>query len=470
LGSTAYRKTGNGELEMKSQIVLFIALALLLPSAIAFNCNSLSGGDLEVCSSIQNTNLSQTDKDLLISDIFNPNKTTPDFDFVYQWNTNLNIANSPDGRIYSSGTINSAWIKIISLMPSIIENNTLYSSNSGKLLTAYSYNYQLPSGTISGDCRTYYSLSSKTEQLNVYVNNNLIGHNKLTAFNNLNQENLNLKSELVINLQYKVDHYINRRHCSEYDRDGNCIRHYYRCEFSYTEYRTDSLTINDQLNAKLYQNQQKSLFKITNKYYGVTQGILQADNYTNLILSFNNSEYKYSKYIYSLDYSLPYYVLTIKAEPVEIINFNNIHVDKQNSSFYFTVADNSKCKIQLNDFFSSKLFPCDLSFNEINFSIRTDKTNYFDNDTIKVYISPDNLLVSLTYANKTITAKNYTEFKSILYENKISAKVGDKEQVTLININKREDFDTLYQLVSLFFVGYICYKASKQYISKWRVA
>ena len=161
---------------MKNKIISFIALVLLLPSAIAFNCNSLSGGDLQVCNSIQNTNLSQTDKDLLISDIFNKNKTSPDFDFVYQWNTNLNIPNSPNGKTYSSSVINNAWIKIIALMPSIIENNTLYSSNAGKLQTAYNYNYKLPSGTASGDCNTHYSLSSKTEQLNVFINGNLIGH------------------------------------------------------------------------------------------------------------------------------------------------------------------------------------------------------------------------------------------------------------------------------------------------------
>ena len=453
---------------MQNKLALFItALALLLPSAIAFNCNSLSGGgDLQVCNSIQNTNLSQIDKDLLISDIFNKNKTTPNFDFVYQWNTNLNIPNSPDGNTYSSGTINGAWVKIISLMPSIIENNTLYSSNAGKLLTAYNYNYQLPSGTASGDCKTYYSLSSKTEKLNVYINNNLIGQDKLTAFNNLNQENLNFKSELVINLRYKIDHYKNKRYCGRYSH-GRCVSYYYRCEFSSTEYRADSLTISNQLNAKLYQNTPVSSFKITNKYNNITQGSLEASNYSNLILSFNNSQYEYDKYIYSLNYSLPYYALTIRAEPTENINFNNIHVDKQNHSFYFTVADASNCQAILYDFFSSRVFPCDLSFNQINFSIRTDKTNYFDNSTIKVYISPDNLLVNLTYVNKTITARNYTEFNSILYENKISAKIGDQEQIALINVNRREDFDTLYQLCTLFLVGYVCYKTTKAYAFKF---
>jgi hypothetical protein len=450
---------------MKALFALITALALLLPSAIAFNCNSLSGGDLAICNSIQNTNLSQTDKDLLISDIFNSNKTSPNFDFVYQWNTNLNISNSPDGKIYSSGTIKNAWIKIISLMPSIIENNTLYSSTSGKLLTAYVNNYQLPSGTVSGDCNTYYYLSSKTEQLNVYINNNLIGHDKLTSFNNLNQD-ANFKSELVISIKYKIDHYKNRKYCSKYDSKGRCVKYAYKCELSSTEYKTDKLTINDQLSAKFYRNNPASAFKITDKYSGITKGILEASNYTSLILSFSNSSYKNSKYIYSLNYTLPYYVLTIKAEPTEITSFNNININRKNNSIYFTVADASNCKIQLNDFFSSKIIPCNLSFNEIDFSIKTDRINYFDNDSIKVYISPDNLQVNLTYANKTLTYKNYTELKAVLYENKISAKVGDKEQNALVNINKRGDFDTLYQLCALFFVGYICYKATKGYAFK----
>ena len=438
---------------------------MLLPSAIAFNCNSLSGGSLQVCNSIQNTNLSQTDKDLLISDIFNPNKTTPDFNFVYQWNTNLNIPNSPDGKTYSSGTINSAWIKIISLMPSIIENNTLYSSNAGELQTAYGYNYQLPSGTASGDCNTYYSLSSKTEQLNVYVNGNLIGHDKLTAFNNLNQENLNFKTELVVNLEYRIDHYRSQVYCGKYI-NGTCMQYYYTCQFSSTEYKTDSLTISDQLNAQLYQSNLTSSFKVTGEYYNTTKGVLQADNYTDLILSFNNSEYEYSNYIYSLNYSLPYYALTIRADPAEIINFNNIHVDKQDNNFYFTVGDASNCKIQLNDFFNSEIFPCDLSFNEINFSIRTDKTNYFNNDTIKVYITPDDLLVNLTYGNQSITARNYTEFRAVLYENKIYATVNDQEEAILINVNNKEDFDTLLELCALLLIGYICYRVIKVYAFK----
>ena len=101
---------------MKKYLILLI-LTALLPSVIAFNCDTLGGGDLYICKEIQSTSLTSYEKDLLISDIFNKNKTTPDFDFIYLWNTNLNIPNSPDGKTASSGTIRNAWAKIIFLTP-----------------------------------------------------------------------------------------------------------------------------------------------------------------------------------------------------------------------------------------------------------------------------------------------------------------------------------------------------------------
>ncbi|MDP2947337.1 MAG: hypothetical protein Q8N88_04430, partial [Nanoarchaeota archaeon] len=190
------------------QKFIFLVFALILPSAVAFNCDGLSGGDLYVCKSIQDANLTSIEKDLLISDIFNKNKITPNFDFIYLWNTNLNFTNSPDGKEYSSGTISNAWIKIISLMPSILDNETLYSSNNEKLLTAYNYRYTLPSGNAKGDCKTEYSLESKDEDLKIYLNNNLIGKDKLISFIISNEsDNLVFKSELNIQVNYRVAHY-----------------------------------------------------------------------------------------------------------------------------------------------------------------------------------------------------------------------------------------------------------------------
>lgn len=442
---------------MKKEVLTLFVFALLLPSVIAFNCNSLGGGDNYVCNQIQSTNLSSADKDLLISDIFNKNKTTPNFDFIYSWNINLQINSPPDNKYSSSGTINNAWIKIISLMPSILENNTLYASSNGKLLTAYNFNYgSLPSGTEYRDCATYYSWSNQDSNLKVYLNNNLIGTDKISSYQIFNSpDNLTFKAELSITAKYKVEHYRYK-----------WINNYRKCKYYSTEYRTDSLKLTDTLNATLYKNQINSSFKITNKYLNITQGVLQADNFTNLKLSFNNSFYRETKYTYSLNYALPFYVLTIKAEPYKDIESSNIHIDKSGNSFLFTIKDTSNCKIQVYDFFNSITKDCDLNFNQTNFSIRTDKVNYFDNETIKVYIAPSNLKVNLTYANKTISVINYTELKTELYQNKIRASINNQEENAFINVTKKSDVDFLCNFGVLSFIFYFFYKAGKAYLVK----
>lgn len=439
---------------MKKQVFILLAFALVLPSAIAFECNSLSGGDFQVCDTIQKTNLSSYEKDLLMADIFNKNKTIPNFDFVYVWNTNLQIPNSPDGKTYSSGTIKSAWIKVIALMPSIIEENILYSTKTGKLRTEYNYQYVLPSGTEYKDCKTEYSLTSNNANLAIYLNEAKIGDQKISSFNIYEDyDSLNFRSELNIQVRYKVTHYRYKW------VDGSR-----RCRSYSNEYRTDNLKITDNLNAKPYKNQINSSFKIKEIYRNTTQGILEAENYTHLKLIFNNSYYEDSNYIYSLNYTLPYYVLNLKAEKVENTNFNNINIVQDKNKIYFTVRDSSNCKLELFDHFNSKTKTCDLSFDQFNYSIKTDKINYYENDTIKVYILPEDLSLNITYGNESRIVKNYTEFKAQLYQNKIYARLEDQEVLQLINVNKRENTKILYNLGVLFFFGYIFFKITKAYL------
>lgn len=440
------------------QFLFYLTLALLLPSAIAFNCNSLSGGDFNLCNEIQKEDITSSEKDLIISDLFNPNKTTPNFDFIYSWNTNLKFEKSPDGKEYSSGTINNAWIKIISLMPSIINNGTLYSSSNEKLLTAYNYKYTLPSGKERDDCKTVYQLENTVEDLNVYLNDNFIGKDKLISIIIPNQENLTFRAELNIQIRYKVTHYRKRE-----------INDRMQCVYYSIEHRTDNLKISDSLSAKLYKSNLKSDLKVLDKYDGVIKGNLTANNFTNLVLNFSNSSYQNYRYTYSLNYTLPYYILTLKAETSENINSKNIHVDKINNNFILTVFNASKCEIQMSDYFSSATRLCDLSFTKNNFSIKTDKTNYFENDTIKVYITPNNILVNLTYANQSILVKNYTEFKSVVYENKIKAKLNDSEITLLVNITNRNDFVFLRNIGTLSFIGYIFFKGAKVYFSTFPI-
>ncbi len=440
---------------MKKQFFILLILSALLPSVIAFNCNSLSGGDFYVCNNIQSTSLTSYEKDLLVADIFNKNKTSPNFDFVYSWNTKLSIPGPSDGKYSSSGTIRNAWVDIVSLMPSIIENDTLYASDKGKLLTAFGYQSgSLPSGTEYRDCKTYYSWNGQSSSLSIYLNNVKIGSDKITAYQVYNNpENLNFRAELTVNSGYRVDHYRYQYY-----------RRIYSCRPYSTDYRTDTLRVVDSLDAKLYQNTISSSFKITDQYLNITKGVLSVSNYTNLVLSFNNSEFSNQKYVYSLNYTLPYYALTIKAERVDNFEYNNIRVDKNKENFTFNVRDASKCKIELFDHFNSRIVDCDMSFNETIFSIKTDKTNYYENDTVKVYIYPSNVLVNVSYGNNSRIARNYTEFTATLYQNKVYAQLNDNKVDWLINVNKTENTIILYNLGALSFVGYFFYKSVKVYL------
>ena len=426
---------------------IFLAVAFLIfPLATAFNCNSLNSGDKDICNSIQqNLDLTAEEKDLLISDIFNPNKTSPDHDFVYMWNTNLKITSPSDGKTYSSGTIRNAWVKILTAMPSVLENGTLYVPKNGKLQTEYNYNVILPSARYKYDCKTIYSVTGQKATLNVYLNGKLIGNNKITNFD-LNDKNAVFTVALNIEVSYRVKHY---------DDDY--------CEYYKSDYYTDRITLADSFNAKLYDEIPESDFKITNKYYGTTSGELIADNYTSLELTFNNASFERTNYVYSLNYSLPYYVLTLQADKVENTQIDNFRITETDNKLSFAIDNPENCRIVLSNHFESFSKNCDLEYNKSELSIKTNKLNYNENETIEVNIFPENKLVNLTYANQTIQAQSKAEFKAVLYYNKITAKYGDSESERIINVTNNKNKKLAIDLSSFGFFGYILYSFLKKY-------
>lgn len=439
---------------MTKKIISFFALVLLFHSATALSCSGLSGGDLYVCNSILETNLSLQEKDLFISDIFNKNKTSPNFDFVYSWNNNLNI-NSPSRTPYhSSGTIRSAWVEIIALMPSIIENETLFTTSQGSLKTEYGYSYTLPSGRLSGDCRTDYSLKSNTATLSVFLNEHLVGNSKLSSFNIQNTNpNLTFRSELNIGVEYNVHRYRRVYH-----------RTYSSCRFYRTETRTDTLRISDSLNAILYQNEPFGETEINSVYNDITRGTLKAENFTSLILSFNNSYYKSNRYLYSLNYSLPNYVLTLKAEKINQIRLSNIFIEEQEDLVYFGVRDSSSCNINLRTHFSSINRNCNLDFNPVNISIKAERVNYYENSLIKVNITPDDLVINISYGNQTKLVKGYAEFNATLGDNKIFTEINGREIAYFVNVIERQKVNFLIDISSLYFFGLIFFRFLKAYL------
>jgi len=337
-------------------------------------------------------------------------------------------------------------LKIITLMPSILENNTLYGSAQGKLMSAFNYDVELPTEKLPGDCKTTYSLVSNTNNLDVSLNNNLIGHDKLTSFTLSEPEDLNFQSIFNIQVKYKIKHY-------ELNNGS--------CDYSYSEYKTDNLQLTDTFFAIVYRKVPESSFKITEKILDTTKGFLEANNYTKLVLSFSNSSFEKRKYVYHLNYSLLYYVLTIRAEPFNETIINNIFIEEQNDKFLFSVKDADNCQIKLYNHFGSITKPCDTSYSGINLSITTDKLNYYENETIKVNITPSNLSVNITYGNTSKVAVGNAEFNSTLYQNKITAVYSDEEAERYVNVIEKSKTTFLLNFGILCLFGLFFFKFLK---------
>jgi len=438
---------------MKTLFVFLLAVAIGIPMATAFNCNELIAGDIEICKSIQQSKLTLLEKDLLIADIFRPSNTFPYHDFIYSWNLDLDITSSPDEIKTNSGSIRNAWVKIIAPMPSILEEDILYIPERGKLLSEHNYEVSLPTKKQKYDCKTTYSLRSKKETLRIFANGEYIGQDKLTSFV-VNAEDVILTAELEIRVEYRIKHY-------KWFNDG--------CRYYNSKYITDKIKITDTINAKLQNPNPESSFKITDKYNGVTSGYLEVDDVSALELIFNNSLYQKTNYIYRLNYTLPYYILTLKAEKIENTKIQNIHVDEYQNRFEFVVKDSSNCKIKLFSHFETITKDCDLSYDEVDFKIRTDNLNYHENETITVEIFPKNLELNLSYGNQSFLAKDFVEFKAVKNQNKIIAQLNDKQAKRFINVIDEKNETFLKQLSSLSFFGYIIFSFLKHYYAAFNL-
>src|SRR3989338_4938185 len=117
---------------------IIIAFFLFPTLVSAFSCNQVE--DYESCIFIQESNLTLEEKEMLIASLIYQSKV-PDHNFIFNWNNNLNI--DLDG--INSQYIKDAWLKIITVSHSVLEDNELYCNGNGKILLDYDYNVEIPS-------------------------------------------------------------------------------------------------------------------------------------------------------------------------------------------------------------------------------------------------------------------------------------------------------------------------------------
>lgn len=445
------------------RIGLFGALVLIImtagaPLILAFDCNAISPANYNTCIEIKNSNLTDAEKDLIISNLDYTKKFFPYHNFVFNKNTNLVINSAPVGiQNYNGIFVKNAWMSIFAVMPSILYNNTLYVPNKTQVLTGFNYQIQTPTNyyssgypnTNNGDCQREYSLTQNTSENRVYVNNQYQGSGRLVELNISSDSQI--KAVYSVNVAYSVTHYYWQRYCSRYRR-GICIQYSYRCAYNYNEVKSDSIPITDYLNVKLFNN---SLVGDVKTIYSYAENTKLEPNYTNSIeLTFQDSYFKSYEFTYDINYSkAPYYVYTLKAENYKQEKINNIY--KDGSSLILKNTNN--CTIKAWDFFSSIQNFCFLEPKPINFSIKTDKLTYKANETIKISIFPKNISVNLTYANQTKQVMGNSSFIAEPLSNKITATYYIYQAEKVIFVQDREKFLVIWNFSIFGFLNYALY-------------
>src|SRR3989344_671188 len=446
------------------------ALALLLliagaPSVLAINCNGISQANYNTCTEIINSNLTDMEKSLIISNLDYSEKFYPEHSFIYDKNTNLQINSAPDGVQYYNGIfVKNAWMSIFTAMPSVLYNNSLYVPAQSKVQTGFNYQIQTPSNyyssgypsTSQGDCKRIYTITRNDAENKVYVNNNYRGSGEPVEVS-INQDS-QIKASYLINVAYSIDHYYWQRYCSRYS-NGYCVRYNYRCAYNYNEVKSDSIPITDYLNVRFYNNSLIGDIKTINTYSGTTKF---EPNYSNsLELGFQDSQFKFNQFVYSINYSKePYFVYTLKADDYNQEKITNILKDGK----YLLVKNTNNCTINAFDFFNSIQKICFIESKNISFYIKTDKLGYLQNETIRVSIYPQNLSVNLTYANKTQQITGNASLKAEFLQNKITARYENYETQRIINVSDQNRFAIIWNFSIFGVLNYLLYAILRKYL------
>jgi len=418
---------------------IFFLFFILIPVAHALDCNKVTEHK-DLCNDVMNSDLSNNEKQEMITELLQDLKNYPAHDFVYDWNTHIDTSIPPEGiAVQNQGYIKNAWMRLLTAMPSVIENNTLYFSGKGKALSAYKHDVVIPYGQIIGnDCKTTYQLRENKGVLNLFANNVYQGNGNLVSFQS--SSDTALRAEYNINVKTDINHYKWYYYCCAHSPQGGCTRVCRVCKYSNTEQKQDNLVIKDQLFLKYYNPEMKADFSVLDVYSGSTKITYKPS--VSSSLNFKDSFLKKYDYIYGINTSIkPYDVLIVRVDKHEWNEKDNLYSDG-NETYEIIVKDTSNCNITLFTHFANKTILCNLSYQPIDIVIETDKLAYDENETIKVSLKPSKEF-NLTYAGKEYKVKDSIELKAVYPYNKISVFYNGRSIDKIIHIKEKESWNIL---------------------------
>lgn len=264
---------------MKKHTIYFLFFLILISSTYATNefnitnCQNYPGIDSDACyfltNAVNNSNYTQNE---LLEAYFS--LTSNPFQILIDWNQQIAswFKTTPTNvTYYNQSQIENAWIKIISIDPTLIINKKEYIGNQKATITT-EYGYQIntkkyENTTISknqkicsvapklGTCRINKKTTQTKELLEVKTNNKTIGISKQTTI--MPEEENNIQSILTINQNTTYENYIwsgeqgckKKTYCKitngKLTCESKCYCYYYTCQYDHLETKTDELQIED---------------------------------------------------------------------------------------------------------------------------------------------------------------------------------------------------------------------------------
>lgn len=421
---------------------IFFFFVLCVPSVIAVDCNYFTHKDY--CVQIQNSNISNSEKEYLLGNIMSDNHNTPDHALVNAWNKNIPTDIKPEGVLTADkGVIRNAWVKMLAVTPSVLLNGTLLIDTNGKVLTGFKHEVVIPTSVDSGDCKTYRMLQSNTEVLRVYANNMLQGNGHSVSYTA--SGNVTFKAVYDIAVTTKVDHY------KWYDN------YYYKtCKYHHTTYTTETLSLTDFITGKVDDTLLEANFVITNQYLNTTKATFYFSDAVNTHLSFKDATFQQHNYAFSTIMTLaPLNVLVMKAEPLQTQEQQNLIYNENE----VVVADTKGCQITQSNFFHDKIIYCNLNFTQEEIIVTTDKTVYNEDEIIHVQISPKGQYTVLYGTSNETTTGNIDLIATYPY-NRINVKSSTVEKVVYVHVKDEKPLNVVFSVmvfgtVNTAFIGLI---------------
>jgi len=343
-------------------LFIFFLLLFLVPTlASALNCNLLDSSIQDDCQYLVNNNQSS-----LVANLIYSSNSFSNHNFIQSHNDERMISISPDNTtVLSNSVIKSAWLKILTIQPSISYYESLFVPENIVVRTEYNYDVQVPSNYYNNrkrdgaTCKILKTLNSNNADLQVSDNSQFVGSIKQTNMIITKNTTINSKldiSVIIKNKKYEWDRYCCRR------VDGHCVRHCYKCKYDKTFYDSYSLTVSDAIDVFLFEEPTWSTFNASSQPSSsqTYKGRLSSAPLTNNQIITSNAFFEKNTIYYYAEFNQePYSFLQLSAVDDKSINSRNV-INTANS-LYFSNVDN--CEVKTNSFFSSHTEPCIISNN-----------------------------------------------------------------------------------------------------------